>query len=175
MPKVTLLQPRSINTLGIHFKKGEPVEVDDHIAAQLSEDPRFQVGDVARGGVIVLDSDDGRPGSRVKRLDAIREAADQLAEDDEAFDENGLPKSDKLEEILGWPVSKREVAEAMQKANPAVTLETRDPDKKPGASAAKRITIRKSKQAQGGALDTGEGKEGEGGPSDAEKEGAVDA
>lgn len=129
MATVTLTGPRRLNIGGELYKRGEPVEMEDHLAMQFEEDERFKV----RGVRISPDERRERVAAREARpmgdslMRAINEAIGDLdVDDDDAFDRHGKPSIRSISAILGYQITAQErdlaMGQAMGKSGQLETL-----------------------------------------------------
>jgi hypothetical protein len=119
MATVTLTGPRRLNIGGVLYKRGEPLEMEDHLAMQFEEDERFKV----RGVRISPDERRERVAAKEARpmgdslMRAINEAiADLDVDDDDAFDRHGKPSIRSISAILGYTITAQERDRAMGQA-----------------------------------------------------------
>ena len=119
MATVTLTGPRRLNIGGVLYKRGEPIEMEDHLAMQFEEDDRFKV----LGVRISPDERRERVAAREARpmgdslMRAINEAiADLDVDDDDAFDRHGKPSIRSISAILGYTITAQERDRAMGQA-----------------------------------------------------------
>ena len=145
MATVTLTGPRRLNIGGELYKRGEPVEMEDHLAMQFEEDERFKV----RGVRISPDERRERVAAKEARpmgdslMRAINEAiADLDVDDDDAFDRHGKPSIRSISAILGYQITAQErdraMGQAMGKSGQLETLSRRRRDDLRAARARQR-------------------------------------
>jgi hypothetical protein len=119
MATVTLTGPRRLNIGGVLYKRGEPIEMEDHLAMQFEEDERFRV----KGVRIDPDERRERAAARETRpmgdslLRAINDAIGELdVDDDDAFDRHGKPSIRSISALLGYQITASERDRAMGQA-----------------------------------------------------------
>jgi hypothetical protein len=115
----TLLKPNSFTTMGITFQRGDRKEVSYTTARALYESGRFKVELDDREATMkeLTDERAGKPYDKVKRLQAIRDAIDELDPDDETnFRPDGSPDARALSAALGWMVTGEERDQALSAA-----------------------------------------------------------
>ena len=107
MPEVELIQPSRLNLDGKVYKRGERVPVDFDVAYELARNPRFKVHGLDTRAALEHREKQTRPlGDDL--MQAIRDAADDLSEDDDNYDRQGKPAVAALSAALGYPVTKEE-------------------------------------------------------------------
>jgi len=119
MATVTLTGPRRLNIGGVLYKRGEPLEMEDHLAMQFEEDDRFKV----LGVRISPDERRERVAAREARpmgdslMRAINDAIGELdVDDDDAFDRHGKPSIRSISALLGFQITATERDRAMGQA-----------------------------------------------------------
>ena len=148
VPEVELIQPARLNIDGVIYKRGERVPVEFDVAYQLAANPRFKVHGLDTRAAVEHREKQGRPlGDDL--MQAIRDAADDLSEDDANYDRLGKPAIAALSAALGYAITKEERDRALggiQKA-PQAGPEPIDTGAIKAAAEARKIVLKKSGKA----------------------------
>ena len=100
----TLQSPLSLSFKGTTYMKGVPVPVSFDTARELEGNPRFKITGLDTRAAVEDKAQNNRPmGDQL--MDAIREAADGLGEDDDNYDRNGIASTHAIGAALGYAIS----------------------------------------------------------------------
>src|SRR3954467_13510248 len=111
MAQATLKSPLKRYSLGgVIFEAEVPKTVDMEFYRMYEDNPRLHFKlDSSDHAALAVDDKTGRPRDKMTRIEAIRNAIDELDEDaDDAWMKDGRPDARALTSALGWQVTSQE-------------------------------------------------------------------